>query len=208
MPHSGSADDADLLQDLKVKVSLDGICRRGLQTAIYQNYLQRFSNTGVLLGGPEKLCTFDWHDGRDVEGEHRTGPGQKHRRVAREGEPDSSRWYHLKASLEREMHLPPSAHSSRSVPTRSRVLGLEPERPRQVNNLTENALPAINLLFGASEQSLGNQLIKSLHVLVEGGPLWSLAEQFWEPRTRRTAKEQRTKSDKEGSGVGHACISI
>jgi len=49
---------------------------------------------------------------------------------------------------------------------------------------------------------------KSLHVLVDGGPLWPLAEQFLEPTTRSTAKEQGTKSGKERSGVGHANISI
>ena len=59
-----------------------------------------------------------------------------------------------------------------------------------------------------SEQSLGNKLTKSLHVLVEGGHLWPLAEQFLEPRTRSPAKEQRTKSGKEWSRVGHAFISI
>src|SRR4029077_3348834 len=49
---------------------------------------------------------------------------------------------------------------------------------------------------------------KSLHVLVDGGSLWPLAEQFMEPRTRSTAKEQRTKSGKERSRVAHANISI
>src|SRR4029077_15218485 len=62
--------------------------------------------------------------------------------------------------------------------------------------------------FGASEQSLGNKLTKSLHVLVDGGHLWPLAEQFLEPTTRSTAKEQRTKSGKERSRVAHANIRI
>src|ERR1700674_1906276 len=64
------------------------------------------------------------------------------------------------------------------------------------------------LLFGATEQSLGNKLPKSLHVLVDGGHLWPLAEQVLEPTTRSTAKEQRTKSGKEWSRVAHATISI
>src|SRR5208337_4744258 len=53
-----------------------------------------------------------------------------------------------------------------------------------------------------------NKLTKSLHVLVDGGHLWPFAEQFLEPTTRSTAKEQRTKSGKERSRVGHASISI
>ena len=69
-------------------------------------------------------------------------------------------------------------------------------------------MPAINLFFGASEKSLGNELTESCHVLVEGGPPWPLAEQILEPTTRRTATEQRTKSGKERGRVGHACISI
>ena len=83
-------------------------------------------------------------------------------------------------------------------------------------NLGPNELTALDVIGynlvavpePGSEQSLGNKLTKSLHVLVDGGHLWPLAEQVLEPTPRSTAKEQRTKSGKERSRVAHAYIRI
>jgi hypothetical protein len=58
----------------------------------------------------------------------------------------------------------------------------------ECNQGTKDALPAIDLVLGATEQSLGDQLTKSLHVLVDRGHLWPLAEQVLESTARSTAK--------------------
>jgi hypothetical protein len=45
------------------------------QTPLYQSYLQRFSNTGVLLGGSDSLCAFDCDTESMVAGFIELNPG-------------------------------------------------------------------------------------------------------------------------------------
>src|SRR3984893_9665183 len=74
-----------------------------------------------------------------------------------------------------KVHLPPSTNSLQGVTTGGAAFQDLSQKGPEGNQGTKDALAAIDLLLGATEQSLGDKLTKSLRVLVDGGPVGPLA---------------------------------